>query len=593
MTERTFRSLRYGHPGQAVYASQSREWKFVRRASNSWRFEILGEPSISILPSMQTIEPVLSSTESLQLQNQRTMRRYPETFPGALYARFESKISEIISLQTSYLDPTQGELLDFGHAVFQNSSNTVNVAAMAGGPAGELLRLLPMKAVSHGWDMARAKWIESLEPNLADVGWWSGVGQPIQQIRFAHLPYEKLTFLAIRTTVTVSVFAPVRRNSAITSKRLYPGGNSLSASRFDPNHLFTISVEQLEHSPPADVSFNPWDQRQFGVVNQLGRWSIWEFQRMNVNPKAINVRRAEQVKSGQMPKASRERADSRDVFEDGWHCIMWITNLKTVVVCSRIALVICDVSSELLSTETSELGISENTGLLLDICRHPVFENHVFVTTTTEIFWLSVLENHSANMDQAEKSRIQIQLSWTHFRDPKDTSLRTTVFRDDDDNGKSHRATSLCRSNVVSRDQKSSYSCILASEVSLLLSDSRWMNQLPFQSQCLIPYAFLCRPHSLPIRLLEMARPEVLIRLPLNECRIAPLQTSGTSNFQEEHGTSTKNEEYASTIYQFYGVTYRWELYSTTSFQMVWSIQPSPSLGTWRFESQHGSVFNR
>lgn len=444
MADSTFRSLRYGYPGQAAYDPQSLEWRFIRKVMNSWRMKTLGDPSLPILPSIQIVQPTRSNTESLKAQDQRMVRKYPEIAPGALYAHFESKISEIISVETSYLDPNRAELLDFGHAGLPKSSETVNVAAIAGGPAGDLLRLLPMKAVSHGWDTVRNRWIESLEPHSADVGWWTGVGQPIQQIRFAHLPYEQLTFLAVRTIETISIFAPVRHLSAIAPKTRYPGQDDLAASRFDPNHLFTLSAEQLKQSPPADVSFNPWQQRQVGVVNQRGFWSIWQFQRRNSNPNAIKVREPELIQSDQMPKTFAKGDDSGDDFEDGWHSMMWITNVNTVMICSRNALVVYDVPSKQLSKETSKLGISETGGWILDICRHPVFEDHVFVTTTSEIHWLSVLENPRTNDNQAKKGRIKVQLSWAHFRDPKDTSLRTTVIRGgDDDHGESLHTTSF------------------------------------------------------------------------------------------------------------------------------------------------------
>lgn len=430
MAERLARDLRYGHPGPTVYDIQSRRWNFGRHALEHLQFEPLGPASAAIAPSIRIERPTLSSHRSLLEKTQTVGRRYPDTFPGLNYSRFESKISETITAQSATLDPNQGELLDVGFA-FRMRTVTIRVAALPGGVAGELLRLVPMRAEWQGWDKDGSKYIESMEPYAKEAGWWRGVGQPIQQVCFAHAPHAQWTYLAVRTSSTVSVFLPLRRNVTVTQKVLSTGYGHLSASRFDPNYMFTLSAEQLGQSLPTDVSFNPWEQHQFAVMNRQAHWTIWEIKRVRGDPKSRGVNR---IKGGQLPKQSGEEDGPGLTVEDGWGRVMWVLDLNTIVVCSRIAMGIYDVSSELLTMETAILDISQDFGWLLDVRRHPVFEDHLFVTTTSRIFWLRVTEADRTVINPTQKSRVQVLLSWTHFRSFEDISLRTTTFMDD--NGK-------------------------------------------------------------------------------------------------------------------------------------------------------------
>ncbi|KAI9691851.1 MAG: hypothetical protein M1822_007923 [Bathelium mastoideum] len=304
---------------------------------------------------------------------------------------------------------------------------------MPGGDAGDLLRLVPMHPVREGWDKDQAKWIESLEPNSVETGWWSGVGQRIRQICFAHLSNEQLTFLAVRTASTISIFAPLCRTSAVASTARATEHGFLPPSRFDPNYMFALSTEQLGQSPPVDMSFNPWQQRKFAVVSQQGYWSIWELRTPTGRANARNLansRDAGRVKAGQIPKVGPEESKSKRTFQDGWHRIMWVANQDTIIICSRTAFTVYDLASEHFTVETSRLRVSENAAWLLDVRQHPTFNDHLFVTTTSQILWLRVVDIDNTVINQGQNSRIQVLLSWVHFRDPGDTSLHSTTFKD-------------------------------------------------------------------------------------------------------------------------------------------------------------------
>ena len=445
MAKRSARDLRYGHPGPTIYDSQSRGWIFGRDALRHLRFEPLGSPSVPLAPSNRIVAPTLSSYDLLHSQIQHIAKRYPHAIPGANYARFESKVSEVIAAQTTHLDPNQGDLLDCGFAAFEAKGSNINmVAALPGGQAGHLLRLVPMQTEWQGWDEDTNKRLESVEPNAKESGWWSGVGQPIQQVCFTHLSYDQWTYLAVRTSSTISIFLPLRHKFAVAPKVLSPGYIHFDPSRLDPNHLFTLSAEQLGPSPPSDVSFNPWEQREFALIDQQGHWSVWNFKKA---PKDTGIRDVKCVKEGQLPIRTVAQGDSEVTVEDGWARVTWVLNRNTIVICNRNALGIHDLSSGLCAMETSVLDLSENSTWLLNVRRHPDLNDQLFVTTTSRIFWLRVVEADRSMTDSPQTCRVQRLLVWNHFRDAGDISLRTMAFADG--NGKSNRLAQRFKSDLL------------------------------------------------------------------------------------------------------------------------------------------------
>ncbi|KAL9089602.1 MAG: hypothetical protein Q9165_005634 [Trypethelium subeluteriae] len=423
------RDLRYGHPGRAVYDSSSRKWEFSRDSLSTWILKPFGSPSVPVPPSIQIGIPPLSNNAYLHTQQtKRVTRKDPYLEPGFNYLRFEARISENVMAQTFTLDPSQGELLDFGFASGEKNIELVSsVAVVPGGAAGELLCLMPMQPDRQGWRTEYQKSIESLEPNPAEAGWWSGVVQPIQQVCFTSVPYEQRTCLAIRTSSTISIFDPLRCRSANAPRMLSPSYNHPNSSRFDPNHVCTLSKTQLGQSPPTHISFNPWNQDQFAVMNRQGHWSIWELEKSLFRRHAKDV---DLINQGDLPEPSREEEDLKVTLDDGWGRVMWVTDRDTIVVCNRITLGIYHVPTNHLMVETSALSISENHGWLLDIRQHPNFQDHLLVVTTSQIFWLRINGIDKASPAERAKSRVEILLSWTHFRDSEDISLCIRAFQD-------------------------------------------------------------------------------------------------------------------------------------------------------------------
>ncbi len=77
--------------------------------------------------------------------------------------------------------------------------------------------------------------------------------------------------------------------------------------------------------------------------------------------------------------------------------------------------------------KATDLGLGKTPTWILDVKRSPVDDEHLFVLTTSHIFWSEVkgaTDEGPAAQDQAE---VKILLSWWHYRHPEDTSLQLDV----------------------------------------------------------------------------------------------------------------------------------------------------------------------
>ena len=66
---------------------------------------------------------------------------------------------------------------------------------------------------------------------------------------------------------------------------------------------------------------------------------------------------------------------------------------------------------------------------IVDMKRSPSNLSHIFLLTSSRIFWLNV-SNYQNHRGGGLEAGAQILLSWVHFRDQQDSSLRLNVLDD-------------------------------------------------------------------------------------------------------------------------------------------------------------------
>ncbi|KAH1621478.1 hypothetical protein KXX21_007816 [Aspergillus fumigatus] len=206
---------------------------------------------------------------------------------------------------------------------------------------------------------------------------WSAGGAPVRQICFARTVEEKPTWAAARFPHSTIVFRPLYRRKPV-SMHIYQDGDPVvssqkRSSRLDANPLIEISHSQTGGYGHADVTFNPWYQKQLAIVDERGNWSVWEM-------------------SGSLPWPDLGHAQniSRSPRHDGWAVIEWVGDVNSFIVSDRRCPILYRTEGNETLPFAIELELKRKSEWVLDVKRSACNVSQVFILTTSRIFWLDV-----------------------------------------------------------------------------------------------------------------------------------------------------------------------------------------------------------
>ena len=405
MADHDWNGLPYGHFGKATYQPDEQTWQFEKVPDLPRILRPIGEPEKAVPSSSFS----LTKNNSHEDAEQPSIRYAKETValvklaptlqPAAASLQPLLHASEAVGDASGRHDPLQGSLLSFGCIFDASTRRSTQVAAFACGPTGSDLRVVQVQLQKQGWDDSRDIWLEVPVISGEQVTWSSG-GSLIQQVCFAQPLESGENLLAVRTTSRVLIFKPVL---------LKAGPNRLQLKL-----LFETSTADNEGVPYADVTFNPWFPRQFAIVDQAARWRIWEFRSRESSDASC-------VHASPIDEESETKSD----LNDGWAHLIWICSPSIVLVATRRAVVLHDVTTTSSRLQDVDVGVSGNSGWILDIASVPSSPARALVLTTTHVNVISV-ENNSGEMRARSMMRIR------HFRSSEDITLRLTLFRDEE-----------------------------------------------------------------------------------------------------------------------------------------------------------------
>ncbi|KAK5749790.1 hypothetical protein LTS12_020150 [Elasticomyces elasticus] len=394
--------LPYGHFGQAVYDPDEEAWNFQREIDYAYSLHPLGSAKIVTEPPKDGNAPVdapvtpLIASERHKRQIKHLVERLSDVQPATALLGPLLRVSEAIESASARHDPLQGELLAIGTVPAEALHSTLTLAVFPSGPTGGDMRLIQMQMQRHGWDDAKDAWIKVPTTHGMEAK-WHGEGVPIQQICFAHAIEGSDAFIAARMPTQTVGFRPAVRS------------RGPSAWALDVNVCFQVSIASTGAVPHADVVFNPWYTRQFGIVDQAGNWSVYELEGLA------------STKSKLVCRSGLSTGVSRPV-DDGWARIAWVGNPSTIAVCTRRQLDLYNIAGQD-SNKSNPIATITSVGsswhlALVQVPSHPA---HLAVLTSTHVLLYHM---------KADESTINAKtlLKLRHFRNPEDTTLTVAVF---------------------------------------------------------------------------------------------------------------------------------------------------------------------
>ncbi|KAK1043197.1 hypothetical protein LTS16_008257 [Friedmanniomyces endolithicus] len=406
MADITGNDLPYGHLGHAVYDPDEQSWTFQRDPGTGVIFRTLGEPRLVVKPaedaeasSSPRIKP-LNTSERHTKEVQDLIKRFPEVQPAANLLPPLLRVSEAVISATGRHDPLKGDLLGIGSIPSEASHHTISIAAFPSGSTGSDLHLAQVQLHKRGWDDAKDAWI-GVPIVQGEGSIWKGGGAPIQQIAFAHAIEGSDIFLAARILTRTLIFRPNVRS------------RGLPALKVVANSCFEVSVASTGGVQHTDIAFNPWFTRQFGIVDQAGRWSVWELEgRLTTDGRLLNHSLEQDSTS--------EPAESVD---DGWARMIWVCSPTIVAVCTRQQLSMYNGIGSDVTHPSSVLQLkSGDTSWYLAMIQLPLQPAHMAVLSSSHLTLYHVTEGSADSIEAKTVLRMR------HYHNFEDTTLSLAAF---------------------------------------------------------------------------------------------------------------------------------------------------------------------
>ena len=396
-------------------------------------------------------------------------REHPELAPAAFLLSDLAQTSEAVNDVTAGHDPTVSELLAFGEAVDitreKRGLRTIPIMAVTTGAAGEFIKLVRLTPTQLGWNDSGDAHLDCMTARGGEEGFWMGNGSPVQQVVFAEAEGKPGHWLAVRYHGAISILRPLLLPDADIAAA-YAGGIPPLSSRLDANHVLTLGEQN--GVPFSDVCFNPWDNQEFGTIDQEGRWTIWEIE-VSVNSKGKRHGTVIQRSQGHIPDGHKQGPAAAFLIADGWNRVLWVGAKDTVAVASRQTLAVFDIGNPLKMLYVIDMDQGKEGDWLLDMKQCSLDASSLFVVTSSRIFWIRVSSAGDYYKSKEMKPGASILLSWDHFRDREDISLRLNILGVSDSTGPNDDATSNFSSQSVQDRNTSNFLVLLYSRLSGLI----------------------------------------------------------------------------------------------------------------------------
>ncbi|KAJ9405109.1 hypothetical protein DTO045G8_7122 [Paecilomyces variotii] len=426
MDEHHTDSLQYGQLGTAEYVPESRSWRFPRVIGRAPCISYTGVARETLPPSIDAI-PV-NSFDGNQVASLSEV--HPHLAAISSLGRAET-LSRTVITATDACDPGVSNVFALGNAVDvendPSGTRAVPIAVAVTGRCGDSISLFRIEDEVAEWRQERLYKARVPSVGTAESTTWVGSGTPVRQICFAQTTEAKATWMAARLSVSTTIFRPLyHRVPVAVARESYFDPETLPSvrnSRLNANPLVDIPCYRTGGYPHADVTFNPWYQKQLAIVDVRGNWSIWNISGRNRRSKGNWL--ADCVKSGTLPSVDRALngfGEGQPRY-DGWASVQWAADVNHLIVCDRRCIFLYQLAHISGAARPIDLGLKRETEWILDLKRSPSKPSLIFILTTSRIFCLDIISS-GALFDGEEGTPLSPQLSWRHFRDTEDITLR-------------------------------------------------------------------------------------------------------------------------------------------------------------------------
>lgn len=294
--------------------------------------------------------------------------------------------SKTIESEITY-DPTYGQMVGFFDIRSKSGPNSATAVAYVSGSAGNVVEI---GVISY--EQCKLKAVDGkpvLVPQFPQNTLQISFSDAVKQIEYCRIRdnFDTIApYIAVRTTRTVHILKCFYLGAK-------PGVRAIQIGE--------ITAAQFHGCDFADVCFNPYLFQQLAVVDVNGNFDIW-----NINTRDNLVKMSLQIEAKDPGQLSN------------WKKIAWGAASSKILLFSRVEV----TELEFQPSVSSRAIITANTwSRIRDFKVVTNSMNYAFLLTSKELIWIELSD---------PMKRI---MTWKHFLDDSDPSLKLTVCEYDDD----------------------------------------------------------------------------------------------------------------------------------------------------------------
>ncbi|KAM6530769.1 hypothetical protein FSOLCH5_000264 [Fusarium solani] len=462
---RRLTDLIHGHVGRLTYispenaTSQLGSLHTSRVTSEAPHFRVIGS-SAELYPPSKSSAPEVSSN---LWQERRTQRRWllqshPEAFVG------NSALQELLEENMNRYSKVEGEavdrpLLSIGQMTNVADSSRVKGALMLAavtGESGELLRLARIDESKWQWDHNKdtALHLSVIDPEDPDEeAIWASDGLPISQVKFATslTRYDAVRWVIVQKQTSTTILQPEYHKVPVGQ----PPTADLDAqqqrlSRIDPNPIVTVSHKKTGSNAQVDVAFNPnskGQHPQMAIIDECGYWSVWDV--IGNKNTRLALQKCGHISEGllnELPSTTESSAEKHGILFVGTAKVdsFWedatqgddddangfASRSSHLLLWNREKYEVIDMASNMVLPQLPILTpLKGKPDSILDVRISPVNQNHIFVLTMQNLFWIDLF---APSREEDEPSKPTILATSPHLLDGE--GLRITTCRASEEN---------------------------------------------------------------------------------------------------------------------------------------------------------------
>lgn len=417
--------LDYGHFGQAAYDQKEHVWKF-QREYGGLKQSFQAQEAQEVLPSSATtISHNDADNSVLDL-----VKRNPELEPAWGIIDDFLRDDTAKNPESEGLGPA-GKLLAFGYGSYTSnavgrpsSQQSVPIIAAPGGANKEVLRISTLA-----------------EPRSCVT--WSANAEPIRQVCFAHSTDGNGAFLAVRLSTRTVIFWTTCSPEDSDSEE---DDNSAQINwSLELNAVANIPISTTGGFPHADVCFDPADQWRFAVIDVKGHivsfgvasqfsknslpYEVWKTSEQDLSEAQADFssRFGRNLTTNQEEIVDEDEDEQQEedmsILDFSWCRMLWLEEKLLVVTREHLLSVSATKGMSVIDLDLT--SFNRGPVEVLDIQKHPLSTDEIFVLTSRRILGLKLVNSSWAGDNAAVKAKLV--LSWTHHRDREDDSLSLSI----------------------------------------------------------------------------------------------------------------------------------------------------------------------